>query len=75
MKGFDPNSLDRDLDLVMTILTSAPGGLSEMEPARGLVSGGLETFRVDKALRQPDGMAVAPLPIPGKATGRLRQEM
>lgn len=53
MQGLDPNGLDRDLDLVMMVLAGAAGGLSEMEPARGFIGGGLETLRVDEVSCEP----------------------
>lgn len=73
MEWFDPDGLNRNLDLALPILAGATGGLAQVEPMSGSIGGGGEAFGVDKALDEPDRMAVAALPVLGKSTRGLRQ--
>ena len=74
-QGIDVDVLDRHVQGVVAVLTTAALGLADADPVGGAITGALEAGAVDEGLDQIDRMSILGQPIGREATGKAGKQV
>ena len=75
VQQIDQHPLRRHGHPMRTVLARATGGLAQVEPVGGAITGPLEAGGIDEGLDQSQGPGVFALPVLAQATQHQTQDM